>query len=965
MPQVTMQFPRISQFPAPRFFIPPRVARSFFLLGAGLTLLSALLIVWTLDALSLDRRLLTAAPAALLGALLAWSGRRPLLPQLQTPAFMAALVASSLTLAAIAAITGTGLQMAALGLLPLLVALAGLLVGRAHAILLACVSAALVLALARWGPRPDTLVGPVSSGWARAVWHLFAIACATATAFLIDAVLKSSAAQMHLRDLRYSNLFARSPLAVVTHRHGRVLMANDAALRLLGYARSSDLVGHLLSIHYEAADHERMGQRLARAMSLPPGGTIEPADFKLVRCDGSSVYVTVASSRVELDDGPACESIYLDVSELRHNERALLRSGAMLSRLITASPDIITVTVLATGRYLLVNPMFERVSGYGAAEVLNRTPLELGLLTPAERERLVSALKAGSGLVQDLPTVYHARSGRDLAVSVSAAVFDLDGQACLVAIARDVTEREAERSEHEAILANASVGIAFTRNRQFRRVNRRFEEMLGWPLGSLAGQPVAALWSGAQEHAEVEARSIAALAEGRPLDGEWHMHRRDGSRFWCRVRAQSVGGDNGRRGGTIWILEDVTERRRVERELASARDAAEAASRAKSAFLANMSHEIRTPLHGLMGLAELARNPELPEARRTEYLARLVDSARALSAVINDILDLSKIEAGRLDLEYQPFDLKALCTTVAYAQEPVAHQRGLALSVSFDEALHERVLGDAVRLRQILDNFLSNALKFTLHGSVSVHVQPAEGERVRFKVRDSGPGIDAATQARLFQPFVQADESVTRRYGGTGLGLAICRELARLMGGEVGVVSEPNAGSEFWVELPLPAAPAADATAPPSSADGSPADGNGSNDRALEGARVLVVEDNPVNMLIADSMLRQWGVEVLQAGDGYEAIEVVGRECGEPGARGLDLVLMDVHMPRLSGDEATVRLRERWDAQSLPIVALTAAALVAEQQHALAVGMNDFVTKPIESQRLRDVVLRWVRRPLP
>ena len=949
---------RFLQFSAPRYVIPPRVVRAFFLLSSALTGFAALLILWGFHRHGVASSMPAAAPVALLAVALLWAGRWHVPQHRQGAVFMVALSAGAMTLAAMAVIAGTGLQMAVLGMFALLVALAGLLVGLSQALMLALCCSALVLALAVWGPQPAV---PGISGivWLRASWHLFMIACGAATAFVVDAVVKSSAAQVQSHELRYSNLFERSPLAVVIHRNGRVLMANDAASRLLGYAQAPELAGQLLQTHYDPADHERMGQRLARAMSLPPGGTIEPADFKLTRCDGSTVYVTVASSRVELDDGPACESIYLDVSELRHSERALLQSGAMLSRLFTASPDVIAITVLATGRYLLVNPMFERVSGYSAAEVLNRTPLEMGLLTPPERERLVSALKTGNGLVQDLPTTYRDRSGRELAVSVSAAVFDLDGLPCMVTISRDVTEREAERSEHEAILANASVGIAFTRNRKFRRVNRRFEEMMGWPVGSLAGQPVSALWSGPEEHADVVARSISLLAEGRPLDGEWHMHRRDGSRFWCRVRAQSVGLDNGRRGGTIWILEDITERRRVDRELASARDAAEAASRAKSAFLANMSHEIRTPLHGLMGLAELARNPDLPEARRTEYLARLVDSARALSAVINDILDLSKIEAGRLDLEHQPFDLKALCAAVTYAQEAVAQQRGLALTLELDAALPERVLGDAVRLRQILDNFLSNALKFTAHGSVSVQVVPAAGERVRFTVRDTGPGIDAGTHARLFQPFVQADESVTRRYGGTGLGLAISRELARLMGGEVGVVSTLGDGSEFWVELPLPAATAADALAAPATAEA--ANGMG-GDQALAGARVLVVEDNPVNMLIAESMLRQWGVEVLQAGDGYEAIDVVNRECSQPDARGLDLVLMDVHMPRLSGDETTVRLRERWDMQALPIVALTAAALVAEQQHALAVGMNDFVTKPVESQRLKDVVLRWVKQ---
>jgi CheY-like chemotaxis protein len=265
------------------------------------------------------------------------------------------------------------------------------------------------------------------------------------------------------------------------------------------------------------------------------------------------------------------------------------------------------------------------------------------------------------------------------------------------------------------------------------------------------------------------------------------------------------------------------------------------------------------------------------------------------------------------------------------------------------------VRGDPVRLRQILSNFLSNALKFTAAGYVRLHVSvvgSSQGEGpplIRFEVEDSGPGIAPEVQGRLFQPFMQGDVSTTRRFGGTGLGLSICRELAELMGGQVGMRSEPGRGSRFWAELPLP----------PSEQDAPSASFAPLEDslRALAGLCVLVVEDNPVNMMIATTILRQWGVIVTEASNGADAVTAVTKraDAGRP----FDLVLMDVQMPVLGGHDATRTLRQRFPADELPIIALTAAALTSEREEALAAGMNDFLTKPLDAQRLQDVLRHW------
>ena len=282
------------------------------------------------------------------------------------------------------------------------------------------------------------------------------------------------------------------------------------------------------------------------------------------------------------------------------------------------------------------------------------------------------------------------------------------------------------------------------------------------------------------------------------------------------------------------------------------------------------------------------------------------------------------------------------------AYRSLAEAKGLVLSLAIDPDVPEIVQGDPVRVRQILANFVTNALKFTERGDVRIHAAAGNADRVRLSVADTGPGLDAATQARLFRPFSQADDSTTRRYGGTGLGLSICRELAQLMGGEVGVRSTLGGGSTFWAELPLPSVQRL-------------ASEHGELDMhagRLVGARVLMVEDNPVNMLVAVAMLEQWGIEVTQALDGRMAVDAVDLAMQE--GHLFDAVLMDVQMPRMSGHEAARELRTRFDATTLPIIALTAAALVSERERALASGMNEFLTKPIDANKLKETLARAV-----
>ena len=433
--------------------------------------------------------------------------------------------------------------------------------------------------------------------------------------------------------------------------------------------------------------------------------------------------------------------------------------------------------------------------------------------------------------------------------------------------------------------------------------------------------------------------SFRSLHTGTGRSGAFDARivRSDGETRWIRVSHHLKVGKNGRWLKAVGLLQDLDERKRQEIALLEAQQAAEAAGEAKSAFLANMSHEIRTPMNGVMGVLHLLKAEKLSEDGR-HMLEDALSCGQMLAELLNDVIDFSKIEAGRLELTDEPLDPRGLLDGVVRLLRPQADAKGLLLRLDADPNLGW-VRSDPVRLRQALFNLVGNAVKFTERGSVTVRCTTPRPGFLRFDVIDTGVGVPADVQDRIFQRFDQGDASTTRKFGGSGLGLAITKKLAEMMSGAIGFTSEDGLGSTFWLEV------AAEPTEPV-------AESSQVLEAVLEGLRVLVVEDNPTNRMIATKLLESLGAQVATAADGYLGVEAAER--GD-----YHLILMDVQMPGIDGLEAARRIRALGGAAAkTPIVALTANVLAHQRRAYLDAGMDGVVGKPIAP----GVLLREIAR---
>jgi len=595
--------------------------------------------------------------------------------------------------------------------------------------------------------------------------------------------------------------------------------------------------------------------------------------------------------------------------------------------------------VLEDDAIVRVNPAWTTLTGWTPDETLGRPIRDFFHLHDTDTIRGIGATLRAEGEARSEHRLARKGGGWLWVRSQSKLLPEAFGREALLIVFQDFTEDRARRierqqSERANELLRNTAGVYVWRFDPRKGVYI-FEQDIPTPSSPQGGvrimtvQEMTASTHPEERQAVWEAFSRTLATGDHHIQTYRYLDPSSQSWIWMRAAWRGVRGSSAKAWDVIGISQDVT-------ELVATRDAALGAAEAKSQFLANMSHEIRTPMNGVLGVMHLLKREKLSDDGR-QLLTEALGCGAMLSELLNDIIDFSKIEAGKLELNPEPIDPAALLRSVADLLRPQAKQKGLSLTVTVDPGIGW-VGADPLRLRQGLFNLLGNAVKFTLEGGVEARLTtagPPGARRLRFEIQDSGVGVDQATAEGLFQRFSQADGSTTRRFGGAGLGLAITRRLAILMGGDVGFTSPPEGGSLFWLEIAAP--PASEAAAPIEADTG-----------LLAGLRVLIVEDNATNRLIAGRLLEAMGAVVETAEDG-----VLGVEAVERGGPGYDLIFMDIQMPGMDGVEATRRIRALGgEAGATPIIAMTANALAHQQASYLAAGMDGAVAKPLSPAAL-------------
>lgn len=644
-----------------------------------------------------------------------------------------------------------------------------------------------------------------------------------------------------------------------------------------------------------------------------------------------------------------------------------MRESEQLYRSVVENVKEVIFQIDLHGNWTFLNPAWTRLSGFTVAESLGK-PF-VSFVDADDRSVLVGDFMALIALKQkeyqgELRYIAADGSPRWVEVRAQLQYRDDGGFNGAFGVLTDVSERRLAEQELARqrdfalqIMNNMAQGLAVTAgDGRLEYVNPAFSRMLGYAPPALIGRRL-------EDYMPPENRPALTAARERRQGGhastyESRLRRNDGAILYALITDAPRVRD-GEVIGSIIVVTDLTERKHMEEALAAARDQALEASRLKSEFLATMSHEIRTPMNSILGMTELLLDTELDDEQR-ELAEGAQDAAQALLAIIDDILDFSKIEAGKLIFEDIEFEVAQVVQKAADLLAAKARAKNLELRVLIAPETPQWLRGDPFRLRQVLVNLISNAVKFTNRGEIVVEAALEQLTETHaslyFSVTDTGIGLSETARRRLFQPFTQADGSMTRRYGGTGLGLAICKRLVEMMGGEINADSTEGQGSVFWFTAhfartaerhPTPLAAPQSGPAVPEKA-------------AIVPARILLAEDNPVNQRLGVLQLSKLGFEVIPVGHGKAALEAYLKDPLK-----YDLILMDCQMPQMDGFEASraIRQAETSLGRHVPIIAMTASALQGDREACLAAGMDDYISKPVRWADLQAVVNRWIGRP--
>jgi len=633
-----------------------------------------------------------------------------------------------------------------------------------------------------------------------------------------------------------------------------------------------------------------------------------------------------------------------DISERTRAYELLRLSEERFSAAFLSSPDAFSLSRLCDCVFLDINESFTELHGYRLEEIVGKSSLELNLwVNQADRELMVQRLR-NNNVVRDQEVQFRHKNGQIQTGLTSSALIVVHGEECLLMFVRDITNRK--QAEEQLRLSEEKFSSAFKASPDsvnlnrltdgtYLEVNEGFCAITGYSQEEVVGK--SSLDLNIWVFPEDRQRLIQELRQhGVVKNLETQFRCKDGSIITGQMSACiiTVNGEQ----CLLNITRDVSERKQYEEKLKQARRDADAANRAKSEFLANMSHEIRTPMNGIIGMAQLLQFTELSQEQQ-EYLQCLESSTKNLLTLLNDILDLSKIESGKIELEQMLFSLRQSIQDVVTTQISLIRQKQLQLTTDLPDELPELLYGDPLRVKQILLNLLGNAIKFTETGRITIAIRITGCQdnslTLCLSVSDTGIGMTQEELSRIFSPFEQADNSTTRKYGGTGLGLAICRRLVELMGGRIWAVSEPAKGSCFSVELPFVVHEQQQTVQTDT--------GRQAITTSSRCLKLLLAEDNELNARTISAMLKMLGHQVDLVVNGKQVLDILDKNS-------YDGILMDISMPQMGGDEATrvIRETEQQTGKHIPIIALTAHALRGSREQFLNKGFDGYVSKPVD-----------------
>ena len=765
-------------------------------------------------------------------------------------------------------------------------------------------------------------------------------------------------------DERFSEVFKHAPFGMcVSALDGTLTQVNAAFCRMVGFSEKELLATSWADLTHP--DDRKPSLEIMEKLSHHPAEFAE-IEKRYIHRSGTLVWGRTRISLVQNGGGSRAYFVVHveDITERKRTEEALHESEDRFRLMADACPTMMWLTD-AEGGAQFSNRMYREFTGTTQEEV-DGGKWQL-LVHPEDAPAYIDGFQ--SAVREHAPFRAEARVRRadgEWRLLGSYAQPRLSpGGAFLghVGLSADITERnqseQALRNSEEKFRQLAeNIREVFwmmpPSGDEIEYVSPAYEQVWERTRESLYHDPMS--WATAihPDDAENAHAVFARQVQGEPIESDYRIRTPAGQEKWIRDRAFPIRDQAGKLVRIVGIADEITVAKRYEKELIQARQGADAANRAKSRFLANMSHEIRTPMNGVIGMLQLLMGTEL-SAEQLGFAQVAQNSGKALLGLIDDILDLSKIEARKVTLENLNFNLRHTVEDVVQLLGVQASAKGVGLRLTVSPQIPLILRGDAYRVRQVLTNLAGNAIKFTERGEVTVDAK-LDSERpgaaiVRFAITDSGIGIRPDQAAQLFSPFTQADASTTRKYGGTGLGLAICKQLVEMMGGSIGVDSYEGQGSTFWFTLDLELAQAGEQH------DERRAEGvvpqNGTARKATIG-RVLIAEDNATNREVALAQLKKLGYQAVAVPNGADAVQAIERGI-------YDLVLMDCEMPVMDGYEATRRIRAA--RPDFPIIALTADAMSGDRDRCISEGMSDYLAKPVDLERLAEVLAKWLSKP--